>query len=144
MIKLVCVGKIKEKYLRDGIKHFSDIINKNVGFEIVEVDDIKAPENLSQALELEVKQKEGQKILSKISDKEHVVAFVIDGVQVNDKKIQEIINKDNVTFVIGGSLGLSEEVIKRANSYVSFSKMTFTHQLMRLMVCEVIADNICK
>lgn len=141
MIKLVCVGKIKEKYLRDGIKYFSDTINKKVAFEIIEVDDIKAPENLSSALELEVKQKEGQKILSKISDKDHVVAFVIDGVQVDNKKMQEIV-KDDVTFVIGGSLGLSDEVIKRANSYVSFSKMTFTHQLMRLMVVEVISDSV--
>ena len=108
-ISIVCVGKIKEKYLKLGIDEFSKRLSKYCKLEVIELDDEKAPENLSDKEMLMIKEKEGKKILSKIS---HIV------------------------FVIGGSLGLSDEVLRRANYKLSFSKMTFPHQLMRLILLE--------
>lgn len=141
-INIVCVGKIKEKYLKLGIDEFKKRLSKYCKLEIIELDDEKAPENLSDKEMVIIKDKEGKKILSKIKDNSYVIALAIDGKNLSSEELAETINKlgirgvSNITFVIGGSLGLSDEVLSRADYKLSFSKMTFPHQLMRLILLE--------
>ena len=141
-INIVCVGKIKEKYLKLGIDEFKKRLSKYCKLEIIELEDEKPPENLSDKEMLIIKEKEGKKILSKIKDNSYVIALAIDGKNLSSEELAETINKlgvrgiSNITFVIGGSLGLSDEVLSRADYKLSFSKMTFPHQLMRLILLE--------
>ena len=141
-INIVCVGKIKEKYLKLGIDEFKKRLSKYCKLEIIELEDEKAPENLSDKEMLMIKEKEGKKILSKIKDNSYVIALAIDGKNLSTEELAETINKlgvrgvSNITFVIGGSLGLSDVVLSRADYKLSFSKMTFPHQLMRLILLE--------
>lgn len=141
-INIVCVGKIKEKYLKLGIDEFKKRLSKYCKLEIIELDDEKAPENLSDKEMGMIKDKEGKKILSKIKHNSYVIALAIDGKNLSSEELAEVINKlgirgvSNITFVIGGSLGLSDEVLSRADYKLSFSKMTFPHQLMRLILLE--------
>ena len=141
-INIVCVGKIKEKYLKLGIDEFKKRLSKYCKLEIIELEDEKAPEHLSDKEMLIIKEKEGKKILSKIKDNSYVIALAIDGKNLSSEELAETINKlgvrgiSNITFVIGGSLGLSDEVLSRADYKLSFSKMTFPHQLMRLILLE--------
>ena len=141
-INIVCVGKIKEKYLKLGIDEFKKRLYKYCKLEIIELEDEKAPENLSDKEMLMIKEKEGKKILSKIKDNSYVIALAIDGKNLSSEELAETINKlgvrgiSNITFVIGGSLGLSDEVLSRSDYKLSFSKMTFPHQLMRLILLE--------
>ena len=141
-INIVCVGKIKEKYLKLGIDEFKKRLSKYCKLEIIELEDEKAPENLSDKEMLMIKEKEGKKKLSKIKDNSYVIALAIDGKNLSSEELAETINKlgvrgiSNITFVIGGSLGLSDEVLSRADYKLSFSKMTFPHQLMRLILLE--------
>ncbi len=141
-INIVCVGKIKEKYLKLGIDEFKKRLSKYCKLEIIELEDEKAPENLSDKEMLMIKEKEGKKILSKIKDNSYGIALAIDGKNLSSEELAETINKlgvrgiSNITFVIGGSLGLSDEVLSRADYKLSFSKMTFPHQLMRLILLE--------
>ena len=121
-ITIIGVGKIKEKYLKLGIDEFSKRLTKYCKLDVIELDDEKCPENLSEKDMLIVKDKEGKKILSKIKNNSYVIALAI--------------GNSHITFVIGGSLGLSDEVLKRADYKLSFSKMTFPHQLMRLILLE--------
>ena len=119
-INIVCVGKIKEKYLKLGIDEFKKRLSKYCKLEIIELEDEKAPENLSDKEMLMIKEKEGKKILSKIKDNSYVIALAIDGKNLSSEELAETINKlgvrgiSNITFVIGGSLGLSDEVLSRA------------------------------
>ena len=141
-INIVCVGKIKEKYLKLGIDEFKKRLSKYCKLEIIELEDEKAPENLSDKEMLIIKEKEVKKILSKIKDNSYVIALAIDGKNLSSEELAQTINKlgvrgvSNITFVIGGSLGLSDEVLSRADYKLSFSKMTFPHQLMRLILLE--------
>ena len=141
-INIVCVGKIKEKYLKLGIDEFKKRLSKYCKLEIIELEDEKAPENLSDKEMLIIKEKEGKTILSKIKDNSYVIALAIDGKNLSSEELAQTINKlgvrgvSNITFVIGGSLGLSDEVLSRADYKLSFSKMTFPHQLMRLILLE--------
>ena len=141
-INIVCVGKIKEKYLKLGIDEFKKRLSKYCKLEIIELEDEKAPENLSDKEMLIIKEKEGKKILSKIKDNSYVIALAIDGKNLSSEELAQTINKlgvrgvSNITFVIGCSLGLSDEVLSRADYKLSFSKMTFPHQLMRLILLE--------
>ena len=134
--------KIKEKYLKLGIDEFKKRLSKYCKLEIIELEDEKAPENLSDKEMLIIKEKEGKKILSKIKDNSYVIALAIDGKNLSSEELAQTINKlgvrgvSNITFVIGGSLGLSDEVLSRADYKLSFSKMTFPHQLMRLILLE--------
>ncbi|WP_434797863.1 23S rRNA (pseudouridine(1915)-N(3))-methyltransferase RlmH [Terrisporobacter vanillatitrophus] len=143
-ISIVCVGKIKEKYLKLGIDEFSKRLSKYCKLEVIELDDEKAPENLSDKEMLMIKDKEGKKILSKIKDNAHVIALAIDGKNLSSEELANTIDNlgvrgtSHIVFVIGGSLGLSDEVLIRANYKLSFSKMTFPHQLMRLILLEQI------
>ncbi|MGJ0848116.1 23S rRNA (pseudouridine1915-N3)-methyltransferase [Tissierella praeacuta DSM 18095] len=141
-IRVIGVGKIKEKYIQEGIKEFTKRLSRYCSLDIVEIDDEKAPENLSEKEMDMVKNKEGDKILSKIPQSSFVIALVIEGKQLSSEdlsiKMKELmINGTNdISFVIGGSLGLSKGVINRSNFKLSFSKMTFPHQLMRLILLE--------
>lgn len=143
-IDIVCVGKIKEKYLVDGLKEYAKRMKAYAAFSFIEVADEKAPENLSHSEQVTVKKKEGERILSRIPTKAFVYALVIDGRERTSegfsKEIETLMieGKSHVVLVIGGSLGLSEAVIKRSNTQISFGKMTYPHQLMRLIATEQI------
>ena len=141
-ITIIGVGKIKEKYLKLGIDEFSKRLTKYCKLDVIELDDEKYPENLSEKDMLIVKDKEGKKILSKIKNNSYVIALAIDGKNLSSEELADTMSKlavrgnSHITFVIGGSLGLSDEVLKRADYKLSFSKMTFPHQLMRLILLE--------
>ena len=143
-ISIVTVGKLKEKYLKQGIEEYTKRLSSYAKIDIIELADEKAPEHLSETDMLIVKQKEGERILAKISPDTHVIALAIEGSMKSSEQLAENLDrlatygKSKVAFVIGGSLGLSEEVMKRANETLSFSKMTFPHQLMRLILVEQI------
>jgi 23S rRNA (pseudouridine1915-N3)-methyltransferase len=143
-ILIVSVGKLKEKYLKQGIEEYIKRLSSYAKVEIIEVPDEKAPENLSEADMVIVKEKEGERILSKISDDTYVITLAIDGKMHSSeslaKRMDQLATYGNskVAFVIGGSLGLSDTVMKRADETLSFSKMTFPHQLMRLILVEQI------
>ncbi|SCI29851.1 MULTISPECIES: 23S rRNA (pseudouridine(1915)-N(3))-methyltransferase RlmH [unclassified Romboutsia] len=141
-INIVCVGKIKEKYLKLGIDEFKKRLTKYCKLDVIELDDEKAPENLSEKEMLMIKDKEGKKILSKIKSNSYVIVLAIDGKNLSSEELADTMSKlairgnSHITFVIGGSLGLSDEVLGRADYKLSFSKMTFPHQLMRLILLE--------
>jgi rRNA large subunit m3Psi methyltransferase RlmH len=143
-IKIITVGKLKEKYLVQGINEYVKRLGAYAKMELIEVPDEKAPENLSEAEMLQVKEKEGQRILSKIKDQEYVYALAIEGKNPSSEELAKQIDqlgiqgKSQLVFVIGGSLGLSTEVMKRSNAQISFGKMTFPHQLMKLILVEQI------
>lgn len=143
-IKIVCVGKLKEKYFKQGIAEYAKRLGAFVKFEIVEVPDEKAPESLSASEMTQVKAKEGMRICQKVKAKEYVFALAIDGKQRASEDFAKELNDlatyghSDVTFVIGGSLGLSPEVLKRADTTLSFGKLTLPHQLMRLVLTEQI------
>ena len=140
-ITIIAVGKIKEKYLIEGIKEYSKRLSKYTKLEIIEVPDEHAPENLSKK-ELDIiKDKEGDKIESRIKDS-YVIALAIKGIMFTSEelanKIEDIktYNSSHITFIIGGSLGLAKSILRKANLKMSFSEMTFPHQLMRLILLE--------
>lgn len=143
-ILLITVGKLKEKYLKMGIDEYLKRLNAYAKVEVIEVADEKAPEVLSESEMIQVKQKEGERILAKISQDTHVIALAINGKMLSSEELADTLDKlatygkSKIAFVIGGSLGLSEEVLKRANEQLSFSKMTFPHQLMKLILVEQI------
>ncbi len=143
-IKIVCVGKLKEKYFKDGIAEYAKRLSRFAKFKIVEVPDEKAPENMSEAEQEHVKEVEGEKILSKIKDKEYVIVTAIKGRERASEELAKEIEDlgtyghSDITFVIGGSLGTSPAVNKRANDLLSFGKLTMPHQLMRLVLTEQI------
>ena len=141
-IKIIGVGKLKEKYLKQGIEEYAKRLSKFCKFEIVEVNDEKAPEKLSSAEMIDVKGKEGERILSKIKNKEYVYALAILGKERTSEDFAKEIadlgtyGHSDITFVIGGSLGLSDAVLKRADTQISFGKFTLPHQLMRMILTE--------
>ncbi|WP_404348626.1 23S rRNA (pseudouridine(1915)-N(3))-methyltransferase RlmH [Sutcliffiella horikoshii] len=141
-ISIITIGKLKEKYLKQGINEYLKRLSAYAKIEIVELPDEKAPEQLSEAEMEQVKNKEGERILAKISDDTHVIALAIEGKQRSSEELAKEMDKlatygkSKVAFVIGGSLGLSGDVMKRANDTLSFSKMTFPHQLMKLILLE--------
>ncbi|MFF2450711.1 23S rRNA (pseudouridine(1915)-N(3))-methyltransferase RlmH [Neobacillus sp. NPDC058068] len=143
-ISIITVGKLKEKYLRLGIDEYLKRLSAYAKVEVIEVADEKAPEELSELEMLQVKQKEGERILAKISQDTYVIALAIQGKLASSEELADSLDKlatygkSKIAFVIGGSLGLSEEVLKRSNEQLSFSRMTFPHQLMRLILVEQI------
>ena len=143
-ITILSVGKIKEKYLKQGIDEYTKRLSRDCQLQCVELPDEKAPENLSPADEEQVKQREGEQLLKKISDHQYVMALAIDGKQCSSEGLARHLNqlgltgKSNVVFIIGGSLGLADAVLKRANECISFSPMTFPHQLMKVLLLEQI------
>jgi 23S rRNA (pseudouridine1915-N3)-methyltransferase len=143
-ILIVTVGKLKEKYLKMGIDEYLKRLNAYAKVEVVEVADEKAPEELSESEMIQVKQKEGERILAKISQDTYIIALAINGKMQSSEELADTLDKlatygkSKIAFIIGGSLGLSDEVLKRSNEQLSFSKMTFPHQLMKLILVEQI------
>ena len=141
-IKVITVGKIKEKYIKLGIEEFAKRLSKYCNLEQVEVSDEKAPETLSDKEIQMIKDKEGEKILAHVKENTYLIALAIEGKMISSEelaaKMQDlaISGKSHITFVIGGSLGLSDSVMKRADYKLSFSKMTFPHQLMKVILLE--------
>ena len=143
-ITLVTVGKIKEKYLEQAIAEYSKRLSRYCRLEIIQVADEKTPEGASSAVEEQIKEKEGERILSQIREGAYVIALAIDGQMLDSVELSQKISKlgidgiSHIVFVIGGSLGLSSRVLQRADYKLSFSRMTFPHQLMRVILLEQI------
>ena len=141
-ITVLCVGKIKEAYLRDGIGEYTKRLSRYAKLTVTELADEKTPENASEAENLKIINTEGDRILAKIKDSDYVCALAINGKMYSSEEFSDylskvqIASKGNLVFVIGGSLGLSEAVLARADDKISFSKMTFPHQLMRMILLE--------
>ncbi|MFC0561259.1 23S rRNA (pseudouridine(1915)-N(3))-methyltransferase RlmH [Halalkalibacter alkalisediminis] len=141
-IQIVTVGKLKEKYLKQGIEEYTKRLSAYAKIDMIEVADEKAPEQASEAEMLQIKDKEGERILAKLHPDAHVIALAIEGKMLTSEQLADTIDKlatygkSKIAFVIGGSLGLSDAVMKRANESLSFSKMTFPHQLMKLVLVE--------
>ncbi|MFJ7935412.1 23S rRNA (pseudouridine(1915)-N(3))-methyltransferase RlmH [Sporosarcina sp. NPDC096371] len=141
-ITIVTVGKLKEKYLKLGIEEFSKRLGAYAKIDLVEVADEKAPESLSDADMEIVKKKESERILSKVGADAYVIALAIEGKMKTSEELSAGLEslmtygRSKVVFVIGGSLGLHDSVLKRADELLSFSKMTFPHQMMKLILLE--------
>ena len=143
-IKIISVGKLKEKYLKGGIEEYVKRLGRFTKVELIELGDEKIPDNASDAQCEQIKAIEGKKIMEKIKRDEFVFSLCIEGEQMDSedfaKKLSGITlsGKNVITFVIGGSLGLSDEVKKASDFKISFSKMTFPHQLMKMFLTEQI------
>ncbi|MGT2846558.1 23S rRNA (pseudouridine(1915)-N(3))-methyltransferase RlmH [Streptococcus massiliensis] len=143
-IKIVTVGKLKEKYLKEGVAEYVKRLGRFAKVELIELTDEKTPDQASFAENQQILEREGKKILPKISDRDYVVVLAIEGEQFSSedfsKKIETMTLQgfSDFTFVIGGSLGLDPAVKKRANLLMSFGKLTLPHQLMRLVLIEQI------
>lgn len=142
-ITVITVGKLKEKYLIEGIKEYSKRLSKYVNLELIEVKDEHAPENLSQRDIDSIKEKEAERINQKIKDS-YIISLAIEGKQLTSEKLATKIediktyHDSHITFIIGGSLGLSDSIKNKSNFLLSFSPMTFPHQLMKLILLEQI------
>ncbi|KGX93706.1 50S rRNA methyltransferase [Pontibacillus halophilus JSM 076056 = DSM 19796] len=143
-IQIVSVGKIKEKYIKQGITEFEKRLRPYCKLTMDEVNDEQAPEQMSEKEMIKVKDKEGERILNKIKPNQYVIVLDLQGEQWSSENLAKhmeqlsIHGKSQVSFVIGGSNGLSNDVLKRADQKLSFSKMTFPHQLMKLILMEQI------
>ena len=143
-ISIVCVGKIKEKFFRDAIDEYSKRLSRYCKLEIIQVADEKTPDNASETVEDAIRNKEGERLLKYIRDDTFVITLEIGGEQLTSENFARKINElgirgtSHIQFVIGGSIGLGKEVIARSDYALSFSKMTFPHQLMRVILSEQI------
>ena len=143
-IKIVTVGKLKEKYLKDGIAEYSKRISRFATVEMIELADEKTPDRASDSENEKILNLEGNRILSKIGDREFVVVLAIEGKILSSEEFSKQLEQASIngystlTFVIGGSLGLSPQVKNRANLSLSFGRLTLPHQLMRLVLVEQI------
>lgn len=143
-ISIIAIGKIKERYLKDGIAEYSKRLSRFCDLQITEVADEPAPENLSAAQEEQVKSREAVRVLDKVRDGDYLVVLDVKGAKKNSEEFAEALKNcmvsgsSSITFVIGGSLGLAPELVKKANMRLSLSDMTFPHQLSRLILLEQI------
>ena len=143
-ITLITVGKIKEKYYRDAIAEYAKRLSRYCKLDIIEVADEKTPDKASEVVEEQIKQKEADRILKNIKDDTYCIALAIEGKKMDSvtmaRHVEQLglMGKSNLAFVIGGSLGLHKSVLQRADEKLSFSDMTFPHQLMRVILAEQI------
>lgn len=141
-ITIISVGKIKEKYLRDAIAEYSKRLSRYCRLEIIEVADEKTPDQAGATVEEQIRDKEGARILRYIRDDMYVVTLEIGGKMLSSEELAQkmdtlgIQGVSSIAFVIGGSIGLGREVLRRSDYRLSFSKMTFPHQLMRVILLE--------
>lgn len=141
-ITLITVGKIKEKYLKDAIAEYSKRLSKYCKLEIVEVADEKTVENASEIVEKSIRDKEGERILKYVKEDAFVITLEIGGKQLSSEELADKIEKlgiqgtSHIIFIIGGSIGLGQAVLDHSDYALSFSKMTFPHQLMRVILLE--------
>lgn len=143
-ITVITVGKIKEKYLKDAIAEYSKRLGRYCRLEIVEVADEKTPDHASEALEEQIRCKEAERILKYIKEDAYIITLEIQGKQFSSEELAEKIGQlgvqgtGHLIFIIGGSIGLGKEVLRRSDLALSFSRMTFPHQLMRVILLEQI------
>lgn len=143
-ITVITVGKIKEKYLKDAIAEYSKRLSRYCKLEILEVADEKTPDGASEIVEENIREKEGERILKLIKEDAYVITLEISGKMLTSEELTDRIEtlgiqgKSHLVFVIGGSIGLGREVLRRSDYALSFSKMTFPHQLMRVILLEQI------
>lgn len=143
-ITLITVGKIKEKFYTDAIAEYSKRLSRYCKLEIIQVADEKTPDKASETEERQIKDREGERILAHVKDGAYVIALAIEGQMLSSEQLADKIGQlgiggqSQIVLIIGGSLGLSEAVLRRADYKLSFSKMTFPHQLMRVILLEQI------
>ena len=143
-ITLLTVGKIKEKYFTSAIAEYSKRLSRYCKLEIIEVADEKTPDKASEALERQIKEKEGKRLLAYMKEDAYIIALAINGKMLSSEQLAQKIEKlgvsgkSHIIFIIGGSLGLADEILKKADYLLSFSPMTFPHQLMRVVALEQI------
>lgn len=141
-ITVLCVGKVKEKFFTDAIKEYSKRLSRYCKLEIVEVADEKTPDGASELVVSQIKEKEAERMEKYLSDSAYVIALAIEGKKLTSEKLAEKIDSlgiggtSHLVFLIGGSLGMSDRLLKRADYLLSFSDMTFPHQLMRVILLE--------
>lgn len=141
-ISVACVGKVREKYLTEGIREYEKRLSSYCRLSWLETPDEKTPDGAAKAEEDRIRSVEGERLLKKIPENAYVIALAIDGKQMDSVGFSEAIGRlavhgeSHIVFVIGGSIGLSEEVLRRSDETISFSAMTFPHQLMRLILLE--------
>ena len=141
-ITILTVGKIKEKFFSDAISEYRKRLSKYCSLEIIQVTDEKTPDGASEVLSEQIREKEGERLLSKIKETSFVITLEIEGNMLDSVELAKMLEEkmvqgeSHLIFVIGGSLGLSKAVRNRADSSLSFSKMTFPHQLMRVILLE--------
>ena len=143
-IELLCVGKIKERYLRDAIAEYAKRLSRYATVTIKEVRDEKTGESLTEKERMQITNEEGNRLLAKLPQGAYTIVLALDGQAFSSEEFSIFLNdrmvegKSTLVFVIGGSLGLSEKIIQKADKIISFSKMTFPHQLMRVILLEQI------
>lgn len=143
-ITILCVGQIKEKYFRDAIAEYQKRLSRYCKLQMIEVADEKTKENASEAENDLIRKKEGERLLKHIKDSDYCITLEIDGKMLTSEGLSKKIDrlglagKSSLVFVIGGSIGLDTAVLKRSDYALSFSKMTFPHQLMRVILLEQI------
>ncbi len=143
-ISILCVGKIKEKYFSDAIAEYSKRLSRYCTLEIIEVQDEKTPDGAGEAIEKQIKEKEGERLITKMKDGCYCIALAIKGKKLTSEGLAQKIEDlgtggtGHIAFVIGGSLGLSDAVLNRCDMQLSFSDMTFPHQMMRVILLEQI------
>ncbi|MBQ2978433.1 MAG: 23S rRNA (pseudouridine(1915)-N(3))-methyltransferase RlmH [Clostridia bacterium] len=140
---IICVGKLREKYFSGAAEEYLKRLSRFGKFEIIELPDLPEPQNASAAQQMQIMEKEGENILSRIRQGDRVIAMCIDGPQYDSEAFARHLAENEMkggrqVFVIGGSLGLSKAVIQRADEKISLSKMTFPHQLARVLLLEQI------
>lgn len=141
-INIICIGKIKEQYLKDAINEYKKRLSKYCSLTINELSDEQIPNNASLKIEQTIKEIEGQRISSHTKPNNYIICLDLHGKQFSSEEFSEKLNNialnhnSNITFIIGGTLGISENVLKNANELICFSKMTFPHQLIRVFLLE--------
>ena len=143
-ITVLCVGKVKEKFFVDAVKEYSKRLSRYCKLEILEVADEKTPDNASDVVVRQIKEKEGERMEKLLPEGAYVIALAIEGKKLTSEKLAEkietlgITGTSHIVFLIGGSLGMSDRLLVRADYLLSFSDMTFPHQLMRVILLEQI------
>lgn len=142
-INVICVGKLKEKYLKEAVLEYSKRLSRFTNFSFCEIPDLNIPDNASKAEEAAILEKEGDAIIAKIKPGAYVVTMCVEGKELSSPEIAEkmkdiMMSSSNIVFVIGGSLGLSEKVKNMSKLRLSFGKITLPHQLMRVILAEQI------
>ncbi len=141
-INIICIGKLKEQYLKDAVFEYSKRLSKYCNLNIIELSDEKLPEKINEKLITEIKEKEGNRILSNIKKDSYTVALDLTGKQYKSEEFSEKLENikingfSNINFIIGGTLGISKNVLENSNELICFSKMTFPHQLIRVFLLE--------
>lgn len=143
-ITIICVGKIKEKYFSMAIDEYKKRLSRYCNLEIIELPDEKTPDGASVTVIRQIKEKEGERILNNIKNDSYVISLAIEGKKIDSISFANMLEKSavsgisHITFIIGGSLGLDNRVLNKSDMLLSFSDMTFPHQLMRVILLEQI------